>query len=217
MKLAIYGAGGLGREIYDVAARVNAVSHRWAEIFFLDDFSKASILGVRRIGLSDLGEDEVEAVVAVGEPKTRELLCNKLSQSGVSLTSFVDPLALVSPGASLSPGVIVCEFATVHTGVSVSENVLIQPYCDIGHDISIGKHSVMSPFCAPGGGARFGDRVFMGMRSCCVEGTAVGDDAIVGMGSAVFRDVPAGATVLGNPARATKPDGSGKVFKDHQR
>ena len=89
---------------------------------------------------------------------------------------------------------------------------MIQPFCDIGHDIKVGNHTVLSPYCAPGGGIIFGERVYVGMQSSLKELLNIGDDAIVAMGSVVFRDVPAGTTVVGNPARITRGNDQHKVF-----
>lgn len=47
-----------------------------------------------------------------------------------------------------------------------------------------------------------GARAWIGFGSFVLKGVTVGDGAVVGAGSVVTRDVPAGATVVGNPARA---------------
>lgn len=49
-----------------------------------------------------------------------------------------------------------------------------------------------------------GSNVWIGGGAILLPGVTVGDDAIVGAGSVVTRDVPAGATVAGNPARIVK-------------
>lgn len=48
---------------------------------------------------------------------------------------------------------------------------------------------------------RIGGNVWIGGGAIILPGVSIGDDAIVGAGSVVTRDVPAGATVAGNPAR----------------
>jgi maltose O-acetyltransferase len=52
-----------------------------------------------------------------------------------------------------------------------------------------------------------GANVWIGGGAILLPGIRIGDDAIVGAGSVVTRDVPAGATVSGNPARAAKKEG----------
>jgi len=46
-----------------------------------------------------------------------------------------------------------------------------------------------------------GNNVWIGGGAIILPGVCIGDDAVVGAGSVVTRDVPAGATVVGNPAR----------------
>lgn len=216
MNLGIYGSGGLGREVYEIAVRRNAASTLWDEIVFIDDFnSPGEYYGTKRISFESLlnSRDDYECVIAVGEPSYREAMYTKLLNNKVKLTQLIDTTAIVSPTAKICSGAIVCEYSTIHTNVELGANTLIQPFCDIGHDIKVGSHTVLSPYCAPGGGTVFGDRVFVGMKVSIMELMVIGDDAIIGMGSAVFRDVPPGATVVGNPARVTRGNDEHKVYK----
>jgi maltose O-acetyltransferase len=46
-----------------------------------------------------------------------------------------------------------------------------------------------------------GRNVWIGGGAIILPGVSIGDSAVIGAGSVVTRDVPAGATVFGNPAR----------------
>ena len=46
-----------------------------------------------------------------------------------------------------------------------------------------------------------GNNVWIGGGAIILPGVTIGDNAVVGAGSVVTRDVPAGAVVVGNPAR----------------
>lgn len=214
--LLIYGAGGLGREIYDLAQRCN--DGRWKQILFLDDscesrhpFYGTEVLSLNE-ALSDYTLSDLEGIVAVGEPAVREKLYVRLRQLGVAIATLIDKTALISPYAAIGAGSVITEFVTLHSGVKIGENCLVQPYSDLGHDIVLEDHVVLSPFCAPGGKSYFGTRTFVGMQATILDELTVGRDAIISMGSVVFRDVPAGATVMGNPARETRGNAEHRVF-----
>lgn len=216
-KLLIYGAGGLGREIYDLASRNNGA--RWDGIYFLDDYCN----GRRQLFETEVmtpnealdlwPAKELECVIAVGEPALRERLFNKLLQLGLRPTTLIDRTSIVSETVQVGEGTIICEFVTVHTGVRIGKNTLIQPQAVLGHDIEVGNHVVLSAFCAPGGACKFGDRAFVGMQATIIEELTIGDDAVVSMGAAVFRDVDPGTTVVGNPARVTKGNAEHQIYK----
>ncbi len=50
-----------------------------------------------------------------------------------------------------------------------------------------------------------GENVWIGGGAIVLPGVTIGDDAIIGAGSVVTRDVPRGATAVGNPARFIAP------------
>lgn len=213
--LGIYGAGGLGRELYDLALRINHSLNRWDRIVFIDD----SLRGDAKSNLPIYSFEEfkrlpgqLEIVVGVGEPSVRNLLHDKIVSHGLDLATMVDPTALVSNSAVLEPGVVISEFCSIHSQACIGVNTLIQPYCCIGHDIRIGKHSVISTTANIGGGAIIGDRVYLGMNCAVLQKLTIETDSIIAMGAVVFRDVALGTTVIGNPARVTRGNDNQKVF-----
>ncbi|CBA31871.1 acetyltransferase [Cronobacter turicensis] len=212
MKLGIYGAGGLGREVLMLARAINQCTSRWSEIFFIDDVTDAQEVYGASVVRFDARPAECEVAIAIGEPALRQRLAQKLS--GVApLATLIHPNVDVPSQSEIRPGAILCDGALISCGVTIGENVLIQPRACVGHDCAIGAYSVVSSLVALAGHCEVGERVFIGMNSCVKEQTRIGDDAIVGMGSAVFSDVADATIVLGNPARAMRQNTQGKVFK----
>jgi serine acetyltransferase len=53
-------------------------------------------------------------------------------------------------------------------------------------------------------GPKVGNRVVIGANAVVLGNITIGDDAKIGAGAVVVKDVPAGATVVGVPAKIVK-------------
>lgn len=216
MKLAIYGAGGLGREIAELAINNN----RWDEVFFIDDTKENNTMVdvISTIQYSSFiqkfstSKDAIEVLIGVGEPKYREKLYSKVKKDGFKFATLVSGFSSVSNNCIIGEGTIVSEFSTIHTNVKIGHNVMIQPHVTFGHDTIVGNHTVISSYFAPGGNLVIGNRVYIGNQSAVKESTRIGDDVIVGMGAVVYKDVDNGCVVVGNPARCTLGNAKHLVF-----
>lgn len=107
MQLAIYGAGSLGKNLRDVALRVNERDHRWTDIFFIDDICRKRQFYRSQVHcLSEVlqMQEPVEAVVANGTPKNRKKMAAVLRKAGISLTNLIDPSAIIAPSAVFTGG-----------------------------------------------------------------------------------------------------------------
>jgi len=74
--LFIYGAGGFGREIMDVARRSQAAQPKWTDVYFIDDFcTDDTRYGARVFGFDAactwMQGEPGEVVIATGEPAAR--------------------------------------------------------------------------------------------------------------------------------------------------
>ena len=83
----------------------------------------------------------------------------------------------------------------------VGEGTKTASFVHIGHNARIGKDCIICSNTVVGGSANIGDRVFIGLGVMIRDGITIGSDVTIAMGSIVVKDVPNGATVMGNPAK----------------
>ena len=219
MKLCIYCAGGLGKEVFDIAYRVNNIHCNWDEIFFVDDteglgdsFYQVKLFTFDKM-LVEFKDDNLQFIIANGEPVVREKLSTKLKENNLKIISLIDPLASISPSAIIGDGLIAYPFSIIASHASIGNNVLVNAGAIIGHDIIVGNNTVISPQVCIGGGTKIGDNSYIGMGSKIKEQLVVGSSVIVGMSSAVHKDIPDDVIAMGNPARPLRRNDDNKVFK----
>lgn len=217
MVLGIYGSGGLGREIMELAAMINSVCTRWSDVFFIDDSEeKKEVQKHKVVTFAKAMEQDrtgMEFIVAVGEPAVREKLFRKLHNMYVPIATLIHPDVHVPESTKIGKGSVVCSGVFVSCNVEIKENVLLQPQCNIGHDCIINGHSVISGHANLAGNCRVGMGVYIGLSACIRENIAIGNFSIVGMGTVVVKNIPEEVIVTGNPGRITRINNNKRVFK----
>lgn len=112
--------------------------------------------------------------------------------------------AWVARSAELAAGCQVLTRAVVHPRARVGENAVVNTGAIVEHDCVVGAHAFISPGAVLLGGALVGEGALVGALAVLLPGVRVGPGARVGAGATVVEDVPAGATVVGTPARKMK-------------
>jgi acetyltransferase EpsM len=207
VKVFIFGAGGLGREVLNVL-RASAAAGQTVicQGFIVEpEFTTEPVvhgLPVHR-ELSVLCHDpEIRVVVAIGNPASRRAAVQKIERiAGSCFISAIHPAAAIGMEVHMDTGVMVLGPASITTGVSMGRHVLINPLVNISHDCKLADYATLGPGVALAGGVEVGEGAELGTGADVIPHTMVGAWSVVGAGAAVIRAVAANTTVVGVPAR----------------
>lgn len=210
--LAIYGAGGMGRETYCMICDINKHSPTWRFVGFFDDnlSLKGSeneygpILG----GIDDLNawSSPISVVVCIGSPYPIKSVVERISNKYVDFPNIYSPSAYFSDISRLKigQGNIICRNCMVGTNVTIGDFNMIIDTSYIGHDSTVGNCNVFMPGSAISGGITIGDNNFFGFRSAVMQGLSIGDGNRIGAGSILIKNAQDNHLYFGNPAIAIK-------------
>ena len=205
MRFCVLGAGGHARVVISTLMQMG-IEREVIELFD-DDPAKLGreVDGVRVLGSVAEGEGvgmKRRGVVAIGDNRTRKQLVERLA--GWEWMTVVHPKAFVDRTAKVGPGTVVFAGATVQTGAKIGEHVIINTGATVDHDCQIEGFAHLAPGVHLGGGVMIGEGALIGIGAVVIPNVRVGPWSIVGAGAAVVRDVAAGSTVAGVPARALR-------------
>ncbi|MDR0603146.1 MAG: acetyltransferase [Bacteroidales bacterium] len=205
--IAIYGAGGYGREVACLINAINRVSPTWNLIGFFDDgLSKGQkneygqILG----GITELNNypEELSIIMAIANPQMLNMIINKITNTQIWFPNIIAPdvLFLDEANISIGHGNIIGFRTAISCNVRIGNFNRLNTDIFLGHDVVIGNYNMFNPSTRISGEVTIGNCNFFGVSSVVFQQKSIGNNTIIGANSVIIKKTKDNTTYTGNPA-----------------
>jgi sugar O-acyltransferase (sialic acid O-acetyltransferase NeuD family) len=200
----IVGAGGLGRELLSLMKSDVAFGLHWVVVGFID--SREELKGTEIDGIPVVGgtqdvviSSSTQFAVAVGDVHIKKQIVDELLARNAV---FIAIQTQCRVGERSTNGASVFQLDVfVSVDCQIQDYVYLDSNVVIGHDCYVGSYSHIGSGVFIGGRTKIGECVNIHSRAVIAQDITIGEGAVIGLGAVVLKNVPPGATVLGNPAR----------------
>ncbi|HEX5318172.1 MAG TPA: NeuD/PglB/VioB family sugar acetyltransferase [Stellaceae bacterium] len=213
MKIAIYGAGGFAGEVAPIALAMGEPGA--VDLVYVSDVPEeigTAVNGHRVIGYPELAAEKAGRLVsiAIADAPARRAIAARCAADGLRFAEARAASHVRFPNTRVGDGAVLCEFTIISTNSRVGCHFHANFFAYVGHDCVVGDFVTFAPRASCNGWIVIEDDAYIGTGALLRPGSrgkplTIGKGAVVGMGAVVTKDVPPGATVVGNPARILEP------------
>jgi sugar O-acyltransferase (sialic acid O-acetyltransferase NeuD family) len=208
--VGIFGASGCGRGVMPLARQQWSLLDPAAQLVFIDDQPAASVVNGHEVVTYAqwLARPAVSrhVSIAIANSTVRQRLVERCVADGVSFFDVRAGNVVQMDDVVLGEGGILCPFVTLTSNIRIGKHFHANLYSYVEHDCIVGDYVTFAPGAKCNGNVVIEDHAYIGAGAVIKQGQPgkpliIGRGAVVGMGAVVTKDVPAGVTVVGNPAR----------------
>lgn len=183
------------------------------EFVFVDDnFHEKRVNGHRALSFGafvNLPADEKTITIAIADSRIRAKLAEKCAMAGLAFQTVTARQHVCMDSAEIGEGAIFSPFTTLTSNIIIGSHFHLNIGSYVEHDCIIGDFVTFGPGVKCNGNVHIHDHAYIGSGAIIKQGTPdqprrIGKGAIIGMGAVVTKDIEAGETVVGNPARPVR-------------
>lgn len=183
-KVAIIGAGGLGREVKYLIDDINAVSLSKIELigYYDDAISKGQVIvgTITCLGkIEDLLHytDDLGIVFGLGDTLIKKQILTIIEKNKfLNYPNIIHPNAHITKGVLFGKGNLIAYGCFLSCDVVIGDFNFMNTYCAVGHNTVIGNGNVFMPRVQISGDVIIGNENFWGMSASVLQGKKVGDE-----------------------------------------
>jgi len=205
--IAIYGAGGYGREVACLIHSINRVKKEWNLIGFFDDgltIGHTNEYGVILGGIPELNSysQKLSIAMAISNPVTLDSVIKKITNTYIDFPNIIAPdiLYLDENSVSMGYGNIIGFKSVISCNVHIGNFNRFNTNIFIGHDVTIGNFNMFNPSTRVSGEVSIGNCNLFGVSSIVLQQKQIGNHTTIGANSVVMKKTKDHATYVGNPA-----------------
>ena len=206
--IAIFGAGGFGRELACIINLINQEEPTWNLIGFFDDgieegteVQYGKILG--GVDKLNLWDKHIAIAIALGNPKVLRTVVGKIHNPLIEFPNIIAPnvFFLDKDTIKIGKGNIIFPNSLISCNVKMGDFNMLNVYTQMGHESELGNYNVIMPNTSISGGVIVGNANLFGVKSTVLQYKKVGNEVVLSPGSVLSRSAKDGKMYLGNPAK----------------
>jgi len=209
--IAIYGAGGYGREVACLINAINGVKKGWNLVGFFDDglpIGHKNEYGEVLGGLNELNDYQklLSVVMAIADSQILVKIIRKIFNKNIDFPNIIAPDFILADKDSFQIGIgnIIGFRCSMSCNVKVGNFNRLNYDVTLGHDDLIGNYNMFNPSTRISGEVTMGDCNFIGVGGIILQQVKVGNNVTIAANSVIIRKTKDNTTYIGNPATVFK-------------